>query len=158
MYIVFQTVLIILALILVVGGGAYAYFDLVESRRRINRYFDRPRTECAWRTEFPYATEIEIQDFLGALVRAFNFDDKKPFQFHPCDKLFDIYRALYPIPGTPDGCELEFFIQALDDTYRTNLESVWSTELTLGEIFGAVLTASDKSMPRRKTSHASPCA
>ncbi|WP_295994000.1 hypothetical protein [Rugamonas sp.] len=88
-----------------------------------------------WRRTFPTASKEEIRSFLLLFVSAFAFSDKDKLKFGPDDKILDVYRSLYPSQWLPDALELETLANDLQKRYALNLESVWSDDLTLGELF-----------------------
>lgn len=91
-----------------------------------------------WRQDFPTASKNEIRSFLLLFVSAFAFADKDGLKFRPNDKILDIYRALYPSRWIPDALEVETLASDLQERYALELDSIWSDELTLGEIFSRV--------------------
>jgi propanediol dehydratase small subunit len=88
-----------------------------------------------WRRAFPTASKNEIRSFLLLFVSAFAFSDKDKLKFRPDDKILDIYRNLYSSEWLPDALELETLASKLQKQYTLELESIWSDELTLGELF-----------------------
>ena len=47
----------------------------------------------------------------------------------------DVYRALYPIRGTPDSMELEDLITRLQKRYGVEILASWREDITLGDLF-----------------------
>lgn len=94
-----------------------------------------------WRTAFPCARKQEIREFLTVFVKAFSFSDKEKLKFSPDDQILRIYRALYPSKWLPDALELETFAAAIKAQYGLKLESVWTDDLTLGQLFGHIQNA-----------------
>ena len=88
-----------------------------------------------------------IREFLEFFVKGFAFSSKNRLKFNPDDKIMDIYRALYPTEGWPDGLELETFSISLEKKYRLDLASVINDDLTLGQLFQMITEA--KSQPVR---------
>lgn len=88
-----------------------------------------------WRRAFPTASKNEIRSFLLLFVSAFAFADIDKLKFRPDDKILDIYRSLYPNQWLSDALELETLASDLQKRYALELESIWSDELTLGELF-----------------------
>jgi hypothetical protein len=88
-----------------------------------------------WRRTFPTASKDEIRTFLLLFVSAFAFADKDKLKFRPDDKILDIYRSLYPSRWLPDALEFETLANDLQKSYLLKLESVWSDDFTLGELF-----------------------
>lgn len=93
-----------------------------------------------WRLTFPAASKDEIRSFLSLFVSAFAFADKDKLKFRPDDKILDVYRSLYPSRWLPDALEFETLAKDLQKRYELELESVWSNDLTLGELFTCIRT------------------
>jgi propanediol dehydratase small subunit len=104
----------------------------------------RFRTACqgrAWRSAFPSASKASIRKYLQVFVDAFAFPASKRLTFGPDDSVLAIYRQLYPSRWIPDALELETFAKDLEALWGVRLESMWSEQLTLGEVFAAVQDA-----------------
>ena len=71
-------------------------------------------------------------------VDAFAFDTSEKLKFSPEDRILDVYRAVYPSRWTPDSLEVETFACALEKRFGLRLESLWSDQLTLGDVFTAI--------------------
>ncbi len=56
-------------------------------------------------------------------------------KFRPSDKIYHIYRAIYPTDFGADTLELEQLSAQLEKYYGVILERIWSEDLTLGELF-----------------------
>ena len=91
-----------------------------------------------WREAFPAASKREIRSFLLLFVSAFAFKDVDKLKFGPNDKVWEIYRALYPSRWIPDALELETLANDLRKLHGLELHSIWSEELTLGELFSCI--------------------
>ncbi|MFZ6861010.1 hypothetical protein ACO0K7_00090 [Undibacterium sp. Ji67W] len=88
-----------------------------------------------WRRTFPTASKDEIRSFFLMFVSAFAFADKDKLKFRPDDKILDVYRSLYPRRWLPDVLEFETLTYDLKKQYALDLETIWSDDLTLGELF-----------------------
>lgn len=88
-----------------------------------------------WKRKCPQAENADIRLFLDAFIDGFGFKRQERLKFSPEDKVMDVYRALYPTPGWPDGMELETFALILKKTYGFDLAAVMDYEVTLGELF-----------------------
>jgi hypothetical protein len=53
-------------------------------------------------------------------------------KFSPHDKIWEIYRELYPSRWTADALELETLTEDLLTKYDFSLAAIWSEKLTLG--------------------------
>lgn len=113
-----------------------------ESKRRLQRYWDRFCTGADWRDRFPNVPKGEIRKFLQVFVDGFVFKDKQRLKFAPDDKIMDIYRALYPSEGWPDALELETFAQNLKKEYDFDLATVTDSNMTLGQLFAMIKNSS----------------
>ena len=91
-----------------------------------------------WRLTFPAESKDEIRSFLLLFASAFAFADKDKLKFRPDDKILDVYRSLYPSRWLPDALEFETLAKDLQNRYELKLESVWSDDLTLGELFTCI--------------------
>jgi len=72
---------------------------------------------------------------------AFAFSRKQKLKFEPEDKIFDIYKALYPKEWMPDSLEVETLAEDIEREYGINFTSIWHEGLTLGGLFGALQSA-----------------
>lgn len=95
----------------------------------------------SWRRAFPTASKASIRAFLQMFVGAFAFPATKRLTFSPDDQILSIYRRLYPSRWIPDALELETFAKEIEAISGVKLESIWSEELTLGEVFSAIQEA-----------------
>jgi propanediol dehydratase small subunit len=121
-----------LAVAVALIGGAVSSAQL---NRRLNAYWSRACAGRAWKRAFPSAGKREIRRFLRVFVDAFGFPQSRILKFLPDDRVFAIYRTIYPSKSTPDALEVETFAGDLSNTYRLDLASMWREDLTLGEIF-----------------------
>lgn len=94
----------------------------------------------SWRNEFPSATKQEIREFLLLFMSAFAFKDNEKLKFSPHDRIWEIYRELYPNYWTADALELETLTEDLLTEYEFSLAAIWSEKLTLGEVFACAST------------------
>ena len=106
-----------------------------ESKRRLQRYWDRTCTGAEWRSRFPNVPKNEIRKFLQTFVDGFAFKDQQRLKFAPDDKVMDIYRALYPSEGWLDSLEIETFSENLKKEYDFDLAKVTDPDVTLGQLF-----------------------
>ena len=128
----------VLALVLgILGSG------LIFGGRLPNGFRDRACQGRGWRRAFPNAPKDRIRAFLQVFVGAFAFRDSERLKFSPADRILDVYRAVYPSRWVPDSLELEAFASELENRFGVRLESFWSDQLTLGEVFAAVEAKSD---------------
>lgn len=104
------------------------------------RYRSRNCEGRSWRNEFPSATKQEIRDFLLLFMSAFAFKDNEMLKFSPHDKIWEIYRELYPSRWIADALELETLTEDLLKKYEFSLAAIWSEKLTLGEVFACIST------------------
>ncbi len=130
------TITILLVIVLAVMAAAIP--NERESKRRLQRYWDRVCTGVKWRRRFPNIPKEEIRRFLEAFIDGFAFKSNQRLKFDPDDKVMDVYRALYPSTGWPDALELETFANNLQHTYGFDLSQVHDTNATLGQIFEMV--------------------
>lgn len=65
-------------------------------------------------------------------MSAFAFNDNEMLKFSPHDKIWEIYRELYPSRWTADALELETLTEDLLTKYDFSLAAIWSEKLTLG--------------------------
>lgn len=89
---------------------------------------------------FPNAPKAEIREFLALFVDAFAFPNEEKLKFSPDDKILSIYRALYPSRWMPDALEVETLAKYIEAKYGLPFASVWSENLTLGELFAIIRT------------------
>jgi propanediol dehydratase small subunit len=127
------TITILLVIVLAVMAAAIP--NERESKRRLQRYWDRVCTGAKWRRRFPNIPKEEIRRFLEAFIDGFAFKSNQRLKFAPDDKVMDIYRALYPTKDWPDALELETFANNLHRTYGFDLSQVHDENATLGQIF-----------------------
>ncbi len=106
------------------------------------RYRKRACAGREWRRAFPNVPKGQIREFLSAFVVSFGLAEKDRLKFSPADRIFDIYRAIYPIEGWPDALELESLEQQLKERHGLDLKAMWSPELTLGQVFSAAVFGS----------------
>ena len=99
---------------------------------------DRACQGRGWRRAFPRAPKTRIRTFLQVFVDAFAFNAGEKLKFSPKDRILDVYRAVYPSRWTPDSLEVEAFACELERWFGLRLESLWSEQLTLGDVFTAI--------------------
>jgi propanediol dehydratase small subunit len=104
-------------------------------------YLDRKCMGKEWLNAFPNSSKAEIRKFLCVFSESFMFKTKDQLKFKPNDKLYEIYRAIYPSRHAPDAMELETFATLLYKQYSFKLESIWSENITLGEVFAEIKNA-----------------
>jgi propanediol dehydratase small subunit len=102
------------------------------------RYRSRQCQGNQWRNAFPQAAKDDIRAFLSLFTSAFAFQDSEKLKFSPNDRVWVIYRDLYPNRWVPDALELETLTRDLDARHRIMLGEIWSEELTLGDVFAVV--------------------
>lgn len=102
------------------------------------RYRSRQCQGTQWRNAFPQAAKDDIRAFLLLFTSAFAFSDSEKLQFSPNDRVWAIYRDLYPNRWLPDALELETLTLDLDARHGIVLSEIWSEELTLGDVFAIV--------------------
>ena len=127
------TITILLVILLAVMAAAIP--NERESKRRLQRYWDRVCTGAKWRRRFPNSPKEEIRRFLEAFIDGFACKSNQRLKFAPDDKVMDVYRALYPSTGWPDALELETFAKNLKQSYGFDLSQVHDETTTLGQIF-----------------------
>lgn len=88
-----------------------------------------------WRRAFPSAPKQQLRSFLGTFAEAFAFRPASALQFAPHDCVLSIYRAIYSRNNLVDSLELETLARLLERRYGVALGDVWSTDLTLGQLF-----------------------
>lgn len=91
-----------------------------------------------WLKTFPNSSKAEIRNFLNLFAESFLFNTKDQLKFEPNDKIYEIYRTMYPSEQTPDAMELETFATLLYKQYNFKIESMWSENITLGEVFAEI--------------------
>jgi len=111
------------------------------SRRLPPAFRSRSCQGKGWKTAFPCARKQEIREFLTVFVKVFAFSDQEKLKFSPDDQILHIYRALYPSKWLPDALELETLATEIASRYGLKLETVWTADLTLGQLFGHVQNA-----------------
>lgn len=126
--------LLIIATLALVGGIFTAY-QLRGRKAALGAYWKRGGGNRAWSEAFPSAGTQEIERFVFLFADAFAFPRDRAAKFVPSDRVYAIYRALYPSKGLPDALELETFARGLKERYGVALGEVWTDELTLGQIF-----------------------
>ncbi len=104
-------------------------------------YLNRKCMGKEWLNAFPNSSKAEIRNFLCVFSESFMFKTKDQLKFEPNDKLYEIYRAVYPSQHSPDAMELETFATLLYKQYNFKLESIWSENITLGEVFAEIKNA-----------------
>ncbi|NOU35437.1 MAG: hypothetical protein HOO88_01480 [Kiritimatiellaceae bacterium] len=109
-----------------------------ESKRRLQRYWDRTCTGANWHSRFPDAPKDELRKFLQTFVDGFAFKDQQRLKFAPDDKVMDVYRALYPSEGWLDSLEIETFSKNLKKVYNFDLATVIDPDVTLGQLFAMI--------------------
>jgi propanediol dehydratase small subunit len=112
-----------------------------ESKRRLQRYWDRHCTGADWLNRFPNSPKDEIRRFLQAFAEGFAFKDQQRLKFAPDDKVMDVYRALYPSEGWLDSLEIETFSKNLQKEYNFDLAKVTDPDVTLGQLFEMIRNA-----------------
>jgi len=101
----------------------------------LQAYWHRGAGDQDWKEAFPSAGTDEVQRFLFLFVDAFAFSRNRASKFLPSDRVYAVYRALYPNKGLPDALEVETFARGLKERYGVALSEIWNNELTLGQIF-----------------------
>ena len=91
----------------------------------------------AWRPKFPSASKQEIRRFLALVTENFAFEPSEGLRFNPEDTFSDIYRSLYPFPGSPDCLEVEGLGADIEREYNILLVDQWP-RFSLGDLFGIV--------------------
>lgn len=102
------------------------------------RYRARQCQGTQWHNAFPQAAKDDIRAFLLLFTSAFAFQDSEKLQFSPNDRVWVIYRDLYPNRCLPDALELETLTRDLDTRHGIVLSEIWSEDLTLGDVFAFV--------------------
>jgi propanediol dehydratase small subunit len=99
------------------------------------KYQSRKCEGRQWRRAFPQATKHDIREFLLLFTAAFAFRDSDKLKFSPNDRVWEIYRDLYPNRWVADALELETLTDELNAKHGIALGEIWSEKLTLGEVF-----------------------
>jgi hypothetical protein len=107
----------------------------MNTRRMMRRFVDRGCAGFRWRRRFPDASKSEIREFLDIFIEAFGFKQSWRLCFTPEDRVLDVYRALYPVRGTPDGMEMESLVLDLQKRYHVDIVSSWREDITLADLF-----------------------
>jgi propanediol dehydratase small subunit len=102
------------------------------------KYQSRKCQGAQWRSAFPQATKEDIREFLLLFTSAFAFRDSEKLNFSPNDRVWEIYRDLYPNRWIADALELETLTDDLNTKHGIALRNIWSEKLTLGEVFAYV--------------------
>ena len=102
------------------------------------RYRSRNCEGAQWRRAFPQATKGDIREFLLLFTSAFAFRDSEKLKFSPNDRVWEIYRDLYPSRWIADAMELETLADDLKTKHGIVFGEIWSEKLTLGEVFAYV--------------------
>jgi hypothetical protein len=92
-----------------------------------------------WRLEFPQSPSTEIRDFLRVFNRTLRLSRFRPCCFSPEQKVLDIWRAVHPARFMSDSSDLEILNSSLREKYGVDSRSLWTEDLTLGELFARVL-------------------
>lgn len=122
------------AVIAIVVLGPLA-LGLLFGGRLPGRFRDRRCQGIAWRRAFPNASKDAIREFLSMFVDAFAVKQSERLKLGPEDRIFDVYRAIYPSRLLADNLELETFASDLERRFGLRLETMWNERLTLGEVF-----------------------
>jgi propanediol dehydratase small subunit len=102
------------------------------------KYQSRKCEGGKWRRAFPHATKHDIRTFLLLFTAAFALRDSDKLKFSPNDRVWEIYRDLYPNRWVADALELETLTDELSVRHGIVLGEIWSEKLTLGEVFDRV--------------------
>ncbi|WP_445370114.1 hypothetical protein ACH518_00450 (plasmid) [Methylomonas sp. HW2-6] len=121
--------------VLVIAVTSVILWGVVSAGRLPGPFASRGCQGKGWREAFPNAPKAEIREFLALFVDAFAFPNKEKLKFSPNDKILSIYRALYPSHWIPDALEVETLAKDMEANYGLPFASVWSENLTLGELF-----------------------
>lgn len=100
-----------------------------------------------WREAFPGATKQEIRSFLDVFVGAFAFSGQQKLNLSPDDRIWDIYRALYPHKWQADALEMETLAEDIRRIYDVCIVEMFSKRLTLGELFRSCVTPDHGAQP-----------
>jgi propanediol dehydratase small subunit len=99
------------------------------------KYQSRKCEGAHWRRAFPQATKHDIRKFLLLFTAAFAFRGGDKLKFSPSDRVWEIYRDLYPNRWGADALELETLTDELNAKHGIALDEIWSEKLTLGQLF-----------------------
>lgn len=130
----------ILILVLAIGILAGIPGWLAE-REAFSRISLRPCAGRLWLGAFP-GRKTDVRRFLRLFDDAFLVGRRDLLKLRPDDALLDIYRAIYPQSPwclSGDCCEFEVLERLLKREYGLALEPIWRDDLTLREVFSAVL-------------------
>jgi propanediol dehydratase small subunit len=127
---------LLLALIAVVAV-IFTAWQLRGGKAALQAYWHRSTGDQAWKDAFPSVGSDETQRFLFLFVDAFAFSRTRASKFLPSDRVYAIYRALYPSKESPDALEVETFARVLKEHYGVAIGEMWSDSLTLGQIFSS---------------------
>jgi len=98
-------------------------------------YRSRPCQGANWLRTFPAQSKSEIRQFLRIFVESFAFRESQKLQISPTDKVYEVYRAIYPKLGGIDLLELESFAANVERRYGVKFGDLWSVDLTFGGLF-----------------------
>lgn len=100
-------------------------------------YVNRDCREDAWRDAFGELFDVADRT-LCTFCAVFSFPVGERFKFRPCDKIMDIYTALYSSRCGPDSSEPGRFIDALEREF--SMEFIDSNDRLRGiETFGQIV-------------------
>ena len=116
-------------------AAVFLFVASLQTRRVMHRYLERACTGSKWRRRFPDASKSEIREFLDIFIEAFGFKQSWRLKFTPEDRVLDVYRALYPVRGTPDDMEMERLTMDLQKRYRVDIIGSWREDITLADLF-----------------------
>lgn len=125
------------ALVVAVIPGALAASPFLGSKLP-GRFRERKCQGAAWRRAFPEASKNSIRDFLSMFVDAFAFKQSERLKLSPEYRILDIYRTIYPKRWMPDALEVETLAHDLERRFGFHLATVWSDQITMGQVFKAV--------------------
>jgi len=120
---------------IVLFATAICVLASINTRQHMRRFLERGCAGYHWRRRFPEASKSEIREFLDIFLDAFGFKQRWRLCFSPEDRVMDVYRALYPGRGTPDGMELESLVGDLEKRYQVNIIGSWREDITLADLF-----------------------
>lgn len=89
----------------------------------------------AWKISFPDVPNDKVRYFLVIFTEAFCIKPENKLKLEPKDNIYDIYRSFYPSDQQPDALELETLGKLLEKEYKIKLETIFSEQLSLGELF-----------------------
>lgn len=130
-----------IVVVIILGGFVAA---LIFGGRAPSPFNERTCQGKGWRSAFPGVPKNEIRDFLSIFSSAFAFKDTEKLKFSPHDRILEIYRSIYSSRWMPDAMELETLDRDVEKTYHVSFAPIWNEELTLGELFSYVRTATRK--------------